>query len=306
MFDLAHSILERSPEIVAQLVRLIEDELGGGLQVRAITEVGSFAKHEAVPESDIDLRVYATSPTFMLYNAPNETVVPVALKSCATELSLSVRVIDWATTNYPLWEKASAVAGCCINLGIADCRYARRLVAEPNRWPSTEPSLLLQSNVVFDTSDFVPNLRSEFSTTPEPALVEFLISDVRKRLVERLPTFVQPHPADEHKAAEGGQILWVAHAVRCIRDAVAVLAYSSSGTFVHRKEDVLRFLDWLPDGQFELVERLYEWKTDPAQRRRLFAEFGTASADVYARFRSVTPALKECVETILGRLRSDG
>jgi hypothetical protein len=194
----------------------------------------------------------------VLYNTPREDVAPYALGNLAASQSLDVRVVDWVSTNYPLWERLSAVTECCINLGIVDCRYAEYLVEHPQRQPSTEPSLVLQSNVVFDPSGFVRGLRPRFPAVPAPALVGFLVHDVRTRLAERMPTFLEPHPADEHKAAEGEQILWVAHAVRCIRDAAAAVAYSTTGKFVYRKQDVLHFLKWLPAGQAQFAERLYQ------------------------------------------------
>ena len=65
-FNPNHSELETNPEKIAEYVRLLEKELGRNFTVDGLLEIGSYAKGEAVPGSDIDTRVYVSSPDFYL------------------------------------------------------------------------------------------------------------------------------------------------------------------------------------------------------------------------------------------------
>jgi predicted nucleotidyltransferase len=61
-FDPQHCYLERKPDKLQTYVQMLEDALGCQARVVGVLEIGSYAKGEAVPSSDIDTRVLVTSP----------------------------------------------------------------------------------------------------------------------------------------------------------------------------------------------------------------------------------------------------
>jgi len=66
-FNPGMSELERNPEKAHKYAELLETEIGHGFKVDGIIQIGSYAKGEAVPGSDIDTRVYLSSPDFYLW-----------------------------------------------------------------------------------------------------------------------------------------------------------------------------------------------------------------------------------------------
>jgi predicted nucleotidyltransferase len=67
-FSPEHSELATNPTKLQQYVEALEAAFGHSTRLVGILEIGSFAKGEAVPSSDIDTRVYVTSPTAYLVN----------------------------------------------------------------------------------------------------------------------------------------------------------------------------------------------------------------------------------------------
>lgn len=299
MFNPAHSPLELDPNALGPLIQLVEERIGHGVTVAGVVEFGSFAKHEAVPESDVDLRVYVRAPSSVVYNAPG-VAQPESFHEYLRGVFLRTPVpVDWASANYPLWDEASDLVGCRVNLGLVDAGYARFLVRQVRTFPSDEPSILMQSTTLFDPTALVEDLRARLDTDPHPELVRYLSEAVRTRLTDRLPGFLRPHPADAHKAEDSGQILWVAHAVRCIRDAVAVSCYARDGTFVYVKDDVLAHVARHARPHLAVVRKLYAWKTDPARRSTLFRKLQQQPDKVYGQFTALAPAVADAVEALM-------
>ena len=104
---------------------------------------------------------------------------------------------------------------------------------------------------------------------------------------------------DETKLNENGQILWVAHAVRCIREAVAATSYARTGCFVYKKSHVLQFIDEFCPEHAGVVKELYGWKTDEETRRRMVEEFRRDREPLYRRFKEAMPQLSTAVEGIM-------
>lgn len=67
-FSLTQSELATNPTKLQRYVDALEAAFGHSTRVVGILEIGSFAKGEAVPSSDIDTRIYVTSPAAYLVN----------------------------------------------------------------------------------------------------------------------------------------------------------------------------------------------------------------------------------------------
>ena len=67
-FSPEHSELATNPIKLQHYVEALEVAFGNSTRVVGILEIGSFAKGEAVPSSDIDTRIYVTSPAAYLVN----------------------------------------------------------------------------------------------------------------------------------------------------------------------------------------------------------------------------------------------
>jgi hypothetical protein len=298
MFDPYHSELERGPAKLERYVALLQDALGHQVQVVGILEIGSFAKGEAVPSSDIDTRVYVTSPDVYLFNVFSELAPPRYAEFVHEYGPLPRQDYTWAVFNDVAATRISDALSIPVEFGFVDQRYAEFELEHLENHPSLEHSLLFQSNVLYDPTGFLARQRRRL----EGAILESQIALYRKRLhnrlSRRLPTFLKPNPWDEYKLDKGGQIQWVQQAIRCLRNAVAIKTYARTGMFLYKKADVLSYYrQHLPD-DLPFVHTLYEWKTNPQVRIDMVAAFREDKQTCFDRFRGRMPRLKAIVKKV--------
>jgi hypothetical protein len=269
--------------------------------VVALLEIGSFAKEEAVPTSDIDTRVYIEGADRCVINLLHEPEPPQAFKEFVVQREgCRPLVLEWDAFNEPVSNRVSEALGVPITLAVVDTSYASFLLDRVGDYPSDEHSFLFQNNVLYDPDRFIANRRAALDGLVIPDLVHYYRDRVRWRL-ERMAVYAKPHPADGVKLAESGQILWGAHAVRCLRDAVAARSYAETGRFVYRKRDVLCFVAERYPQHTAIVAEVYSWKTDSEVRAQMVREFREAPTSLYAQFKAATLALHRAVEEILER-----
>jgi hypothetical protein len=306
MFNSAECMLARDAARLGGLVSLVQESLGEvqesldeGTRVVAVLEIGSFAKDEAVPSSDIDTRFYVRGRGLRHINLLHEREPPAPfwayMSACA---GARPAIWRWEEFNAPISRRASAVVGQNVTLAVADVGYATFLLDRLAGYPSAEHALLFQSNVLYDPEGFLECKRSALDGVVIPELVHYYGERVRWRL-GRLPGYCRPHPADASKLGESGQVLWVAHAVRCLRDAVARQTFAQTGRFTYRKGDVLDFVTRNYPEHSGLVQRLYLWKTDPDARAVMVAAFRADPSPLYREFEELTPALERAVRVML-------
>jgi hypothetical protein len=92
----------------------------------------------------------------------------------------------------------------------------------------------------------------------------------------------------------------VQQAVRALRNAVAAKSYSTAGTFLYKKAEVLAFYATHLPTEAPFVQELYQWKTNAAVRAAMVEEFSRSPERLYARFREAMPPL----ETIVRRVKA--
>jgi len=149
-FDPDHSELEKNPEKLRNYVRMLESALGHQAEVVGILEIGSYAKGEAVPTSDMDTRVYVRSPNAYLFNVlrPQEPAQPLYESFIEEQGFLPRREYLWDEFNDPVSQEISERLPSNVEFGFVDQRYAAFELDRLDQFPSTEHALLFQSNVL--------------------------------------------------------------------------------------------------------------------------------------------------------------
>ena len=306
-FDPNHSELELNQELPEKYARLLEKAIGHGFKVDGIIEIGSYAKGEAVPGSDIDTRVYVSSPDFYIWQTSGSRLSVARQKEAEQKFSDFLQTsaekprltLDWFDFNDPTAKKLCEELGINIEFGLADSRFAEYELQHLNTQSSAEHQLLLESNLVFDPSGFLAERKSEIDGSVYPPLVKLY----QERYLDSLPfeiyTHLQPHEMDKWKLEKSRQIQWLKWAVRSVRDAVGAKSYMQNRKLIYRKEDVLTFCSAsLPPEDIAIVKRLYSWKTDPTEREWMIDDFLKNPDKYFALFREYTTKLEDIVKRI--------
>ncbi|MEK9165670.1 MAG: nucleotidyltransferase domain-containing protein [Patescibacteria group bacterium] len=306
-FDPNHSELELNSELPGKYARLLEEAIGHRFKVDGIIEIGSYAKGEAVPGSDIDTRVYVSSPDFYIRQTSGSRLSVARQKEEEQKFSDFLQTVaekprhtlDWFEFNDPTAKKLCEQLGINIEFGLADSRFAEYELRNLNSLPSAEHQLLLESNLVFDPSSFLAIRKSEIKGKVYPPLAKLY----QERYLDSLPfeiyTHLQPHDMDKWKLEKSRQIQWVNWAVRSIRDAVGAESYIQNGKLIYRKEDVLNFCAAsLPPEDVTLIKELYHWKTNPLTREQMIDDFLKNPSKNFALFREYTTKLEDIVKRI--------
>lgn len=305
-FDCEHSELERDASKLKRYVQMLQDALGDDARIVGILEIGSFAKAEAVPTSDIDTRVFVTSPTTYFWQAVMGMFSAMQLaereqfytRFVEQRDGLPRRDYTWSDFNQPVAEKIAAELGANIEFGIADARYARFEFEHLDESPAENHSMLFQSNIVYDPQDLLSCWRARLSGQGFPTLEKFY----RARYLDKLPAevywFLQPDSLDYFKLKKSRQIQWIKWAVRCLRDAAATQVFIATGNFIYKKPDVLAFYQkYLPD-DVGFVQEIYAWKTEAEIRDRMVDDFSRDSSKYFGLFRERMPRLEAIVQRV--------
>ena len=300
-FSPEHSELERDPAKLTRFVELLETAFGGQARVVGILEIGSFAKGEAVPSSDIDTRVYVTSPQVYLVNfgVTLDKAPPLYDDFCSVHPPLPRRDYTWPAFNEPTIARISAALSTDIEFAFADQRYVAYELTRLADHPSFEHSILLQSNVLYDPDGFLADAREQLQGRVFAPLVERYTAQFLDQLNPRLYACLTPEAFDAYKLATSGQIQWVQQAVRAVRNAVATKSYCATGTFLYKKADVLAFIAHYLPTELDFVQELYRWKCDPTVRAAMVANFSDDPTKLYTEFRARMPRL----EAFIGKVK---
>ncbi|MFA6918903.1 MAG: nucleotidyltransferase domain-containing protein [Patescibacteria group bacterium] len=306
-FDPNHSELELNPELTKRYARLLEEAIGHNFKVDGIIEIGSYAKGEAVPGSDIDTRVYVSSPDFYIWQTSGSRLSTARQKETEQKFSDFLKTtqekprltLDWFEFNDPTAKKLCEQLGINIEFALADRRFAEYELQNLDILPSAEHQLLLESNLVHDPSGFLARKKSGMEGKVFSPLTKFY----QERYLDSLPfeiyTHLQPHKMDKWKLEKSRQIQWVKWAVRSIRDAVGAKSYAQHGKLIYRKKDVLNFCSaFLPPEDFTLIEELYRWKTDLEIREQMVDDFLANPDKYFTIFTEHTKKLEDIVKRI--------
>lgn len=299
-FSPEHSELERKPAKLKRFVELLEAALGHQSRVVGILEIGSFAKGEAVATSDIDTRIYVTSPAVYLVNlgVADDKGPPLYEDFVRCYPPLPRQEYAWWIFNDTVMANISAALPANIEFGFVDQRYAAYELTRFADHPSFEHSILLQSNLLYDPTAFLHKARTQLQGRIFAPLAQHYTAQFLDKLSPRLYTCLTPDTFDPFKLAKSGQIQWVQQAVRAVRNAVAAKSYLTTGSFVYKKADVLAFYErYLPE-EAPFIQELYQWKTDPTVRAAMVEEFRRSPERLYTCFRSAMPQIEMIVKKV--------
>ncbi|MBX3014575.1 MAG: hypothetical protein KF832_23855 [Caldilineaceae bacterium] len=301
-FSPEHSELATNPAKLKRYVALIEAAFGSATQVIGMLEIGSFAKGEAVPTSDIDTRLYVTSPMAYLVNlgVADDQGPPLYADFARYHPPLPRQDYPWWRFNEQAMANISAMLPANIEFGFVDQRYAAYELTRLADHPSFEHSILLQSNLLYDPTGFLQQARAHLAGRFFPVLAQQYTVQFLDKLSPRLYACLTPDAFDQFKLAKSGQIQWVQQAVRALRNAVAAKSYATTGTFLYKKADVLAFYAHHLPLEAPFVQEIYAWKTDESVRAAMVEEFSHSPARLYTRFRQAMPQLEAIVQKVKG------
>src|SRR5262249_29699833 len=150
VFNPLHSLLEKNHEVLKAYVDTLEEELGDGSRIVGMIEIGSYAKGEAIPNSDIDTRIYVTNPDCYIWQAVIsrfDESQKGALEKRFLEFEhewgrLPRKEYDWWAFNNPLAGKISKALGVNVEFGLVDYRYANFELRHLNSFITPEHAIL--------------------------------------------------------------------------------------------------------------------------------------------------------------------
>jgi len=302
-----HSFLETDHQKFEQYLAMVQRALGANRSIVGVIEIGSYAKGEAVPESDADTRIYATAPDAYLrltmgrihQSQSRMEVMDQAYARLEKEQgSLPVESRTWEDFSQPLSEALLREFGRPIDVGYTDARLVDLLLRDPGLGALPDFDLLQQSNVLYDPQGVLAGWKERLRGRKPPEIETFY----RSRYLDALPFEIYGNlgadHADVYKLTHGGQIQWVKWAVRSLRDAVATKTWMQTGTFVYRKDDVLRWYQEHLPARFPFVRQIYRLKIDPLERKQLAERFLANAQECFAQFRSYMPELEQTVKEV--------
>jgi len=300
------SDLAKNPKLVKEYIRILEQKIGHGFKVDGIIEIGSYAKDEAVPESDIDTRVYVSSPEYYLW----QTSVGHLSKTTSDEAKIifdefvkevgvkPVHVLDWFSFNLPLLKVISSELDLNIEFGLADSRYFDFQLNNLDKKPSTEHQFLLSSQIIYD-----PNgLLKEANKKIRGKIYERQARLYQESYLDQLPTKIyehlKPHKEDGWKLEKSRQIQWIKWAVRTVRDAAGAKFYIATGQFIYKKDDIFDFYKKFLPGEWEFIKELYSFKVDHQKREETIASFLESPDPWFNKFKDLTKRIEGIVQEI--------
>lgn len=304
-FDPAHSPVEKDPSLVTKLIHMLEEELGNETTVIGILEIGSFAKAEAIPQSDIDTRIYLFSPKYVFkqttinrFDTSQKKHLDEHFEKFKKTTSLPIQEYDWWRDNVPLAEKIHHNIGLNIEFGFVDKRYFTYEIENIASIITSEHAFLLQSNILYDPQKIFVQKRKAL----EGKYFNHLGTFYQNRYLDALPfeiySHIQKEENDDFKLRKSMQIQWVKWAVRCLRDAVATKTYLHTGYFTYKKNDVLAFYARYFPKEFDFIHQIYIWKTDPKTRKEMVTNFTQNREQYFRLFASLMPQLELVVKKV--------
>lgn len=295
------SPLEQNPDLLARFILELDAAFGPGTEVAGILEIGSFAKGEAVPTSDIDTRIYVKSTHAYRFN-PNALDHPPPVlydDFVAATGSRPYQAHTWEDFNIPIAELISQKLDCSLEFGFVDQRYALYELTHLDRYPSPEHSFLMQSNILYDPSHRLGQVRAALMGNISPIQAAFYQQRHLRGPSPRLHALLDPDSWElQHKLRKSGQIPWVQYAVRSLRDAVVAKSYAQNGTILYRKPDVLRFYQHHLPEEYPTVDTLYQWKTNRVARTEMVQRYLHRQQEYQTLFRAMMPHLARIVDKV--------
>ena len=296
----------QNPHLVTELVGLLEQALGRSIKIIGILEIGSFAKHEAVPTSDSDLRIYCESPTGYVWQTNGSRFqertraeLDQRFERFLQGRSITKRhLLNWMDVNKPLSEALSEKLGVNIEFGFADRHFCDFQMQEVETVFCTEYQFLLGTEVLYDTNGWL----SYFQTTARTLITPPVRNFYQKRFLDSPPfeleTHFAPHEMDAYKIRKCMQLQWVKWAVFAIRAAIGTKFYLRQKCYVYKMPDVFKLVDQHLPEYSTFVREIYSMKVHEPTRIALVERFLSDQEAVLSIFREKTEQIKMFVQAV--------
>jgi hypothetical protein len=293
-FDPTRSPIQQDPEQLAAFLAAIKDALPGESEVVGVVEIGSYAKGEALPGSDTDTRVYIKSCGPLNVVMMSDSEVPTGLVEFVHGRDeLTLNRIGYGEFNRAIVERLRDKVDNRPSAGFIDVRFAEFLFADLGKYPTQDHSMLFQSSIVYDPENWIRRQREELDGKVTPGLIEMYLRQVTTRAHEQLPWYAA-NPDNRR-----GFHQWLLKAVRTIREAISLRNYTSTGRFLFRKEEVLRWIRCLDSESRQSIEQIYTWKCSLDVRAEVKSSFEKGEDTWRERFAEMTPIIQKIVDDLL-------
>ena len=293
------SPVQRDRSQLEAVLAALESELPGAKVIGAV-EIGSYAKGEAIEESDSDLRAYIRCTDTVYVLAMNEGDQPVGLTEFLdTQSRVNTEGVYIGSLIRDINSRQDGVVDNEVHIGFADAEFADFMFSDLGRFPTQDHAMLLQSIVLHDPEGWIQAQRARLARMQPPAgLVNMYLAQVRRRAFETLPWYAEG--SSNFRSADQ----WLLEAVRSIREAVALRSFVTEGAFVFHMNDVLAWVEQCDSVDRDLVSKLYRWKCDSATRAAVRANYAEGKSDWVDIFAQLTPEVQDVVRNLTDDLQT--
>lgn len=305
-FDPGLSPLTKDPDLVQRLIQRLEEELHEGIKIVGVLEIGSFAKHEAVPQSDSDLRIYCESPEGIVWQTGGSrhfNKIAEQLEQQFDRLSLSRGnrkrlYLNWMRVNKPLQDKLSEELGVNVEFGFADYRFCNFQMEEMDAFFCPEHQYIIGSIIHHDPDGFLLRWREQtMCNAPQP-----FIDLLQERFLDSPPfelyTHLEPHRMDDYKIHKCLQLQWVKWAVFAIRGAISSKWYLEFGQYPYRAPEVISIVEEYFPAHLEFVKEMYRWKVYEETRFAMCRQYVAYPKDTRRLFARQTKKIEAFVQAV--------
>jgi len=233
-----------------------------GVQPLGVVEIGSFARGEAVPYSDHDLRliIYCADPMLVLDEHSWTDGAPDATTA-----------IDWRDLNHRQ----------DLSFGLTNLAWVEHMLLA-SRYPLVDHTCLYQGRILLDDSAEIATFRARYHGVRFANIVPDYLRQVDWRVTSELPGELAAlqERLDHHKHA----VPAVHTCYRIVRDLANIAGYQASGVYAGDPDAIAHYTreHWL---WFEpTFDTLRAYKTDERLRRMVFDDIAQGQPE---RIRSV-------------------
>lgn len=306
VFDKRKSPLELHISKLREFVRKLQTRIANEVEVIAVSECGSFSLCEAVPDSDVNLRVYAWSRKGYFWN---EVFYPPIEKldsmrqimnalPCGSSPPIPVFHYCRDDFNEGVAEEISDEIGIRTNFVLVDTRVVDYDVFRIDRFPSDEYLYLLQGSILFDPKKWLRDLVVQLEDVRFDSIADLFYSKYLKQVDPMFYELLEMTRDDLDWVSRNNKIPWVSCAVEIIRNAAMAFHYAKTGEMIFKKGDIIDFYQqFLPD-RISFIKFLYTLKTDVKNRTSLIRSLILSPQDAISYFWTLVGQVENVVDSL--------
>lgn len=304
MFDKRRSPMELQVGKLRKFVRKLAAIIAHDVEIIAVSEYGSFSRCEAVPDSDVNLRVYVWSRKAYFWN---EVFYPPVEKLdhmrhemnrlfCASSPPIPVFHYCRDDFNEEVIKEISDEIGIAVNFVLVDTRIVDYDLYNIGRLPSEEYLFLLQGSILFDPKMWLRERQRRHKGIRFDLIADLYYSRYLTGIDPLFYELLEMTMDDLDWVSRNNKIPWVSCAVEIIRNAAMAFHYAKTGEMIFKKGDIIDFYQqFLPD-RISFIKFLYTLKTDVKNRTSLIRSLILSPQDAISYFWTLVGQIENVVD----------